>query len=479
MGGTPVGISDVVRLEYMLGIGLMDTGIESMLAWTDSFTVGVTLSSISWGFINPGATSGDSTNAKITVTLHDIAGQLFNDFIKIRRGSYYLYFLGPQSSGPLMGGDWIIYQTLPDDCSIEFSQTQGFTYTISGNPLIMTARAAAFIPTEPITLTGTTDGVSKTGTYRDYIKELEILWNRQTKDKPTAQIEVSFEGKNEYPDRKPNKTLKSDGNSPDFINFTAEREPLVGIIRNLWDSSFNTAKDIERKVGMEVNFKESKGGSNKIVITFYDIDSEKPAETTPVICVGDDVNCAGQIYRGQLSGINLNSIAQILMPTDANKQDNGAAPEGSDSNTNTPQPASPNTTAGQKVDGRQETPNRTNATIVNSEGRVASSWEKAITLMRSSMVPEFTMSIELPYTSDLSPTSVGGILTDANGTGTSTGINLNQGMILLFYWYTDPLCESLALNPLISTSYRISKVTHTIGLSGNTTQLEVSHIQQR
>lgn len=480
MGGTPVGILDVVKMDYQIGIGKMDDGIESMLAWTDSFTVGVTLSSISWGFVNPGAASGDVTNVKITVTLHDIAGQLFNDFVKIRRGNYYLYFMGPQSSGPLMGGAWIIYRPIADECSIEFSQTQGFTYTISGDPLILTARSGTFTPTEPFTLTGTTPGVSKTGTFRDYIKELEILWNRQTKDKPTAQVELLIEGTNEYPDRKPNKTNKSEGDSPDFINFTAERKPIVDIIRSLWDSSFNIEADVKNKVGLEINFKESRGGKNIIVISFYDINSEKPANTVPLVCVGDDVNCAGAIYRGQLSGINLNSITQMLIPSDANTQNNGAAPEGSDSNTNTPLPASPNETAGQKVVGRQETTNRTNSTMVTSEGRIASPWEEAITMMRKSMVPDFTMSIELPYTSDLAPAAVGGILMDANGgDGASVGIHMQQGMILMFYWYTDPLCESLALNPLISTTYRITKVTHTIGLSGNTTQLEVSHIQQR
>ena len=81
----------------------------------------------------------------------------------------------------------------------------------------------------------------------------------------------------------------------------------------------------------------------------------------------------------------------------------------------------------------------------------------------------------MPYSYGFTPVVHGGKLIDAIGGEVTCGIHFLQGVELQFYWYTDVTCEKLALVPGISTSYRITSVTHTIGLSGNTTQVKLSH----
>ena len=58
-----------------------------------------------------------------------------------------------------------------------------------------------------------------------------------------------------------------------------------------------------------------------------------------------------------------------------------------------------------------------------------------------------------------------------------SSIDIKQGAELEFYWYTEPTCSILVKNPVISSSYRISEVTHQIGLSGNQTVVKLSHLQ--
>lgn len=480
MGGTPVGVQDVVHMEYIIGLGPISGNEPAIiLAHTHSYVEGISLSSISWGYMNTGASHGDVTNTRLTFTLHDIAGKFFELFIQARSPTMYIYFIGPMSTGELMGGNWSVYQPLAEECSIEFSQTQGFTYTLSGMPVVMKARQSVFMPREMITLTGATTEVTKAGTFKDYLNELQIIWNRQTKDKPSAQIKFEYDESKPYFSRHPQQAMTAEKGQSDFIQFKIDNTtPLSAGIEQLWNTIFsnNDEKTGPNKVSLEVSYLKHEGDGNTIGIRFLDKDDATSVIPYPIICVGDDINCSGFPYRGQLSGINFNSLINIIAPVTATETGtDSTAPTGTDANVETTASGNKTDTAGTLPESRTESTELTDAKTFGDEMRKhVGGWGQAIYYLNRYKVPEFIVTIEMPYTSDFSPSAVGGILKDSFGSDT-TGIafHVTQGASLIFFWYTDPTCETLEIQPLISTVYRITKVTHTIGLSGNTTQVEL------
>jgi hypothetical protein len=82
----------------------------------------------------------------------------------------------------------------------------------------------------------------------------------------------------------------------------------------------------------------------------------------------------------------------------------------------------------------------------------------------------------MPYTYGFTPITHGGFLPDAISGSPMGGINHDVGAELSFWWYVDVDCQQMAPVEAISTIYRITKVIHSIGLSGNNTQISLSHL---
>jgi len=104
-------------------------------------------------------------------------------------------------------------------------------------------------------------------------------------------------------------------------------------------------------------------------------------------------------------------------------------------------------------------------------------WAALKTVLNTVKTSEFSISVEMPYTFAFTPNVHGGLMKDAMEGSITGGIHYAQGCDLEFYWYTDPSCSTLEKNDIISTSYRIASVQHTIGISANTTQVKLSHLQ--
>jgi hypothetical protein len=102
-------------------------------------------------------------------------------------------------------------------------------------------------------------------------------------------------------------------------------------------------------------------------------------------------------------------------------------------------------------------------------------WNNFASLLQKYKLSQFTLDIELPYTFAFTPEWFGGVLKNATDAGNGA-FAVEEGIELQFYWYIDSWCEILEKVDVISTDYRITLVTHNIGLNGNTTQIKLSHL---
>jgi len=500
MGGsifTAVGHEEVIKMEYKLGLGSLEASEPSkLLAYTTSFKKGVSLSEIKWGFHNT-SEPGEYDSSYIEFTLHDIAGETFQDFLDVKSNAKYIFFKGPKSDGSLWDGAYTKYQPVQDGCQLEFSQTQGFTYRFSGSPIVNNVKTQKYSVHSKIELDGLCDTNKKhANTFKDYMDELTYKWNSQLGCKKAGTAKIQIDLSDSSPDL-PSQTpflVEQEGNNPKPLNTSGDPVkrvkkfpinagvPLAKEIQSFWQERFagketDTSKNINAGSVLEVNFKKYDGST-----TFIDIKLHRKRQTdfsvnTIDVCVGDDVNCAGATYRAQLTELDFRGIlAQIGQDKiiNAGEQKTGEANAiGSDSILCVDAEESKGEVDKQDKENLSHTPNSPgiatgNNAIFDSRGYLASYLNKY-------KHADFALEIEMPYSYGFTPVVHGGKLIDAIGGEVTCGIHFLQGVELQFYWYTDVTCEKLALVPGISTSYRITSVTHTIGLSGNTTQVKLSH----
>jgi hypothetical protein len=319
MAGSPVGYKDVVKMEYEIGYGTFDSGMEGRLAWTDSFKQGITLSDIQWSFVNTATDKGDETEGKISFTLHDIAGLLFEQFMYLKLSAKYIYFIGPKTSGEKWGGTHSLYQVDKEACSMEFSQTQGFTYTFAGTAAAAVSKSNIAASPYEFTLTNVLSGTYKT--FKDIVeKELVKQWNDKIEGEKagTAKIKVEVSPTDElndkYHTRPPlNNDTQGEGAPGGTFQYSVKQGTTIyDAISKLWTQVFQNASDVENRVRLRVDFHKWEGGDVALKVFFTDKSIEDSIVTSVAICVGDDDNCKGWPYRGELASIDFKEISKTI-----------------------------------------------------------------------------------------------------------------------------------------------------------------------
>lgn len=498
------GHRETIKMEYMIGIGSISSGVmETVLAYTDSYNDGVSLSDIKWGFYNTGA-GGAAEAGYIEFTIHDIAGQCLEDFVKIKSATQYIYFNGPMSDGSLWPGPMMKYSPLAEDCNLEFSPTQGFTYTFKGFPMFQAARSKVMGAPAQFIINGLDQATNKphSNTFEDYLKELSDKWNANIQSETKKNVAgIRFEYESEgivdiMRKATPFNVIKEKG-----VSLSATANPvtpaapitiqagdtLSDAVIKIWQHGFAPTEndamgDYNADSKIEVNLKSIEGNINVIDVKLHDKLKSATATSLMTVCIGDDNNCKYQPYRANLVGINFGGIWNIVASNLFSKTEGGTnnsdpavtAVNDTTKNTDvTPQDATTGTTAASK-----ENMNAVNTSpgIRTGQNPVYDGWNTVATILNKHKMPDFELNIELPYSFGFTPEVHGGLLMDSMQGTANGGISFKQGVQLKFYWYTSPACSSLALVPGISNDYRVVKVTHTIGLNGNTTQVALSHL---
>jgi len=473
--------ADIVKLNYYIATADYDTwGNWQTLSDSDTYKNGISLSSVKWGFFNPGAISGDVDAGNISFTLHDIAGNLINEIIKIRRGGRWIYFMGPDNLGNLWGGPPAIYIPIEKDCSIEFSAIQGFTYTITGRPMYQAAKTQLFCNKQAFTITGSrVDIGADFGTY--LLEDFVPAWNEFLKkyEKPEAMIALDLGDSEIFKNPVATPIKNKDGALGKIEPFEVyKEETLSDAIKRLYNSRFKKHSDdvetsdkgaAKSRVIFDIGLMEWAGKKSKYHVHIIDGKSKFKTDSGFFqLCVGDDDNCRGQFFRGSISQMNFGALLELLYP---NASQDGSEDQSQAGNTKfTPKKGVT------KMTGRDETQEKTleQATNASSTVHAGHKWASVATLLASRSVPEFTIDINMPYTFAFTPKAHGGNIIDGIENTISSTINAIQGVDLSFYWYSDATCQVLLKQEGISGTYRLAKVIHEIG-SVNSTQISLSH----
>lgn len=498
---TSVGHDEVIKMDYFISLGDMSGDLGTMLAWTTSYEIGVSLSEIRWGFYN-GADGGEES-AHLEFTLHDISGQTLALFIEARMGGKIIYFLGPTSSGfPWIGGQFAAYNPIPDKCSIEFSQTQGFTYKFAGRPIGQAIKTHIYACPHDITIYGLDEkNQAHANTFEDYLKELAWRWNSTIADNPEkspkAQIEFTWDPSNadndaamkQYPiiiEKEEGQTLSPTGSA------TAKIQPykisrgvsIADAVKALWNLRFKPSEagdGVDKGSQLEVNFSHYMGGK-----TFIDVKchrktvTDNTAVTLPV-CIGSDKVCKGFPFRAQMAAINFPSMLINVLAASKHSPQKGMADQESAQAGNTgtaPVAENPNKHTVSETTQVKQTVSSFDASPgwPASNNNMFDGWGQLGAILNKYKVPEFTIDIDMPYTYAFTPVIHGGMLLDGVAGHKTGAMDYKNGVRLFFWWYIDPNCQDMLPVREISTDYRITKVIHTIGLSGNTTQVSLSHL---
>lgn len=479
---TAVGNGQVVKMEYYIMIGPFDNEPDTLLAWTESFRDGISLSEIKWGYVNT-SNAADSGLGQIEFTLHDIAGKSLANFIRVRKGTNYIHFKGPMSSGKLCPiPAWSMYFPIPEDCKIEFNATQGFTYTFVGKPIVQLGKSNTISATSDFTITGSQ--VEKETTFEDYLNKVVMpMWNTQIEESNHSEkvspkiknFEFVSDDKLSYEDNPAQVTLKEVKSAQSHLEpFAVTRGMNIDtLVTSLFNERFKKEEDYPKRPIIEVNFKRWQGEGHTLQVRFVD-NTVEDVVSDMIVCIGDDKNCAGFDFRGQLVGISFNElITQFASIADGDISPSGDLTQGGNVKPN------PADTSPVKVDQGNEKAVKRDTSAYSSlpmgHGSTAM-WGQLTTYLQQHNIPGLTLDIELPFSFGFTPMSLGGLLKDSIEGGTGVGIHYTQGCELKFFWYEDPDCAKLVLRPEISQSYRITSVTHTIGLNGNTTQVGLSHL---
>ncbi len=494
---TSVGHAEVVKMHYEIRIVEHDKPWETglVLVNTDSFRKGVSLTEVKWSFYNP-AVPGDK-KAFLELDIHDLAGDSLRKFLSFRSMAYNIHFKGPDSYGKLWTKDAVIYRAIKDQCSLEFSPTQGFTYKIMGAPLGQLAGSKFMSSNRPITLKGLDYTNKKHGNrFKDYLDEYVYRWNENLPpDKRISgqlhEFEISESDTGEQlKDAKPvlvtndeNKAeFRPDGKSGKVLHEITflPGEPVAHAITRLWNTRFRGvvtegSNKIHQSGSIEVNYLEYKEG-NKIHVRLHKAHETDVAPSIIPVCVGPDWHCWGERYRASLAGIDFGKAINLMGNELLTKSQQGESEVGQDQTV----------TAMQKdwkhKCGKGDQLKETTAKVQHSSGDQMSvnpkydGWGLMQTALNRGKVWELTMDLDMAYSFGFTPEHHGGQLKDGvKGFGCGM-IDPFCGVELTFYWYVDALCQSLKKVDVISTCYRISKVTHTIGLSGNSTQVSLTHM---
>jgi len=496
--GTPVGMKDVVKMEYVIGYGVFDTGMSDWLAFDNSFEFGVSLSDIQWGFVNTGTQKGNEITGKITFTLHDIAGVLFQKYMHIKTGIDYIYFNGPKSDGSLWDGKDALFMVDADNCSLEFSATQGFTYTIAGISAFAVARTKQVAIAADAVITGVLGGDAK-HFKKILTDDLTKTWNDKVDicKAGTAKIKIEFEDApvGSYLERQPvtGDTKVEDPkakNKPKTFQYNITRDTnLSDAITGLWNSIYQNDKDQANKVRVRVDFKEWKGDLVTAVVKFSDKTMDDALANHMKICVGDDVNCKckdhdkncdnSKIYRGELASISLNDMVnKFLIHEQVKVTENGNTITSGSSKGKTVKCTTTSRKYKNDYSSKTKGDMSWNASGLNptGEGNRPGYWAQVYDLIQKNNVTPLEIEINMAYTFDFTPASHGGKLKDGLE-GLISSIHITQGADFEFFWYEDENCAKLVKNPVISGKYRISEVNHQIGLGGNQTVVKLSHLQ--
>lgn len=494
---------DVVRMKFKLMIGKMDTHNEmELLCDHNSYLQGISISELKWGFYSP-SSYGDASSANISFTLHDISGKLINSVMKLRAATHYIYFHGPMSNGELwFSSKNAIYTPEIDSCKIEFSPTQGFTYTFGGKPIIQQASSPVLKASQSFSITG--DKIPEGTSFKKYVEEeFTTTWNShivEDQKKPTAQIKLTVHehgsSGSKHTANKPQVKVKAkDGKVSQIESFNVKTGDLLSnSIRNMFYTRFydeeesvvkkGTNKDDSSKTDTKKSTKPqitiiydrwAKNTVNEIHVFIFDDHDRKQADNLQKICIGSDLTCIGSQFRGQLVGMNFDSFYSFMAASSIEQNI-----DGSNSNHDVAQGGNNDTTI-EKSDeynvGRKTQIEE--VTIANSADFTkigTGNWGLLESAMNSVKSPSFTIDVEMPYSFGFTPKSHGGYLLDQIESTVSSGISAYQGVDLDFYWYTEPTCSFLARQDGVSGKYRLVEVTHSLGLNGNTTQLKLSHL---
>jgi hypothetical protein len=498
--GTPfwaVGHSDVIKMNYAIGIGTLQSKQPegTLLAHTYSFLSGISLSELKWGFYNP-SESGTQESAFIHFTLHDIAGEGLSNFLRLKSGAAIIYMKGPMSDGTLWAKEWMQYKPVANDCKLDFSPTQGFTYTFAGMPIGRMAQTMELMCPDEITINNSDKGVAHANIFGEYLTEFENKWNgivtaNGTKvSTATIHFDVVGDGINDKLKATPPFITEKENSDATIGDGAASVQPwttnkgdtIADAVKSLWNERFaprNEDGSLVTDAGsqIEVNFKEWEG-MNVIDVRLHERGSTDTVTSIIPICIGDDNNCKMALHRGQLVSIDFGGIINIIA-ADKVVNEHGAEKGGSQNGNDG---ITVLNAEGKYVVADESQYKESMAGLPHSAGIAVggnSSFDgfgQLGTILNKYKSPEFKIEVELPYSFMFTPFEHGGALPDGMEGAVTGAIKYTSGVKLDFYWYTDPSCSTLALVDTISQTFRITQVVHTIGLNGNTTQISLSQL---
>lgn len=501
---SPVGHDEVIKMNYIIALGTLDGQMDDVLAWTTSYTIGVSLSEIKWGFYNT-SEPGTKESAYLEFTLHDIAGQTLKQFLRVKQGNTLIYFLGPMSDGAFwMPPVFAMYKPIADNCDLQFSQTQGFTYKFTGMPIGHLSKTKMLACPNKITINGLNDKNEAHGnTFEDYLKEVAWKWNLEIAKDPSksgeAQIGFTWDPAyadndamlKQFPvivDKEKPKELKRAGTADTKIEpFTIDpNTPIAAAVIDLWQNRFvpteeSKDKGIDKSSLLEVNFVEYKGGKSRLDVKCHRKTITDHVASPFQVCIGTDKVCKGAPYRAQMAAINFRGILNLLAASTL-QQAKGSGTMEVTRNGNAETQVTPSTKQDPIPEGDKMQVSEKLSSVSISPGTPVGTnlmydgWGVLGALLNNYKSAEFTIDIDMPYTYAFTPKTHGGLLTDAIPGKPMGGMGYTDGVDLRFWWYISPECQEVMIVPYVSTNYRITKVIHTIGLNGNTTQVSLSHL---
>jgi hypothetical protein len=463
---------DVPRMQYEIGYGYSYEDYPSViLVDTESYKYGgVTLESVTWEVNNVVRTTGESS--KIDLSISDIAGNAFADFMKLRtmNTSYAIFIKPPKSDGSL-ADEYLKYIVDGESVSVEFSQSTGFSYSVSGT-LLTTGSGNNLTNEHAFNITGSKLGEGHT--FKDYIeKEFVPAWNKNNKSKISVKIE---DASGLYSMRTPTQTKQKNSDASSLIEpFTISPEMSIkDAIIQLFNERFSKPEDKNKK-DVKINVfvkKVNSSNSFQILIKFLDKEDWKSATPLVTICCGPDEQCGEGVYRGEIGNLNFNNfIDKFYTFTYESSDSKDATQVGNDVHTPVKQQTK------KSITGENE------AKIYDSESlskkhvyagkHELGIWKKLKSKYDQYKAIDFVIEISMPYSFGLSPTFIGGELPEM-----ADGMYLfkeTTGAMLNFYWYSDSSCQSFSKH-MLSGLYRIEKVSHTIGNGDMGTRVFLSHL---
>ena len=463
---------DVPRMQYEIGYGYAyEESPSVILVDTESYKAGgVTLESVTWEVNNVVRPSGES--AKIELTITDIAGNAFAEFMEMRTmNSLYAIFIKPPKSDGSMADNYLKYIIDGESVSVEFSQSTGFTYSASGT-LLTTGVGVKLTNEHAFNITGSKLGNGHT--FKDYIeKEFVPAWNKNNKSKISVEI---LDTTGLYSLRTPTLAKQKNSDSSTLIEpFTVSPDMSVkDAIIQLFNERFSKPEDKNKK-DVKINvfvIKVNSSNSFKVIIKFLDKDDWKGSAPVVTICCGPDEQCGEGVYRGEIGNLNFNTlIDKFYTFTHDSSDSNDVTQVGNDVHSPIQQQTKTSITGGDKAK-LYDTESLSKKQVYAGKHELGI-WKKLKSKYDEYKAIDFVIEVSMPYSFGLSPNFIGGELPEI-----APGMYLfkeTTGAKLDFYWYSDSSCQSFSKH-MLSGLYRIEKVSHTIGNGDMGTRVFLSHL---